>query len=372
MIQSHKAVFYACLYFCIVTHLCKKTHVRRGGTSHLHWSGSLSKTHRQSQNANMPMPLPPGTFGVSFSIFYIYTHSQMISSSSMTFHDKLFPNLYLQPGPPLEHLRPGQIFFFFFFANLCLYKQFESPIICLSAPFWWPNFTQSWKDPAEQWSDPPGMTPSMVHWHFQLPQAPEGTLKSWRKSVQSLGPQRYTVGPVACFSWMKGTLFPASNYSKFQTCQKSPASQHITIHQSNNWHIYMYSFLNKNIHIHVHIMCRSVSILSPQSYTAKWSPQDVQTITIMMGGRRGGSLSNPTWSSIPCKKKKNSANLILPKNVAWGRVGERKPWIQKKNLGCIKMISLPLCPERGQLRLSWTKWAKLLTQDGHREELKRT
>ena len=280
----------------------------------------------------------------------------MISSSSMTFHDKLFPNLYLQPGPPLEHLRPGQIFFFFFFANLCLYKQFESPIICLSAPFWWPNFTQSWKDPAEQWSDPPGMTPSMVHWHFQLPQAPESTLKSWRKSVQSLGPQRYTVGPVACFSWMKGTLFPASNCSKFQTCQKSPASQHITIHQSNNWHIYMYSFLNKNIHIHVRIMCRSVSILSPRSYTAKWSPQDVQTITIMMGGRRGGSLSNPTWSSIPCKKKKNSANLILPKNVAWGRVGERKPWIQKKNLGCIKMISLPLCPEQGQLRLSWTKW----------------
>lgn len=56
------------------------------------------------------------------------------------------------------------------------------------------------------------------------------------------------------------------------------------------------------------------------------------------------------------KKKKNSANLILPKNVAWGRVGERKPWIQKKNLGCIKMISLPLCPEQGQLRLSWTKW----------------
>lgn len=223
----------------------------------------------------MPTPQPPGTFGVSS--FSIYTHSQMISSNSMTFNDKLFPNLYLQPGPPLEHLRPGQMLF----ANLCLYKQFESPVICLSAPFWWPNFTQSWKRKTlpDNGLDPREMTPSMVCWHFQLSQAPEGTLKSWRKSIQSLGPLRHRAGPVACFSWMKRTLPPAStSVSNFKLVRSLPFP-HITIHHPTTGTLLHIHFSMIYSHIYVHIVCLSQSYL-----------QEVTLPNAMM---------KPSWCPVP-------------------------------------------------------------------------
>ena len=92
--------------------------------------------------------------------------------------------------------------------------------------------------------------------------------RGYFKKLEKVSPKP---GTPEAQGWASGLLFLDEEdtvsslklCSKFQTCQKSPASQHITIHKSNNWHIYMHSFLNKNIHIHVHIMCLSVPILSP-------------------------------------------------------------------------------------------------------------
>ena len=101
-----------------------------------------SMQHKESRMSTCQFHNPQGL--LVWTPFLSTLHSQMISSSSITFNNKLFPNLCLQPGPPLGYLGLGRVFL----ASLCLYKQFESTNIMLSAPFWWPNYTQTRKGKA--------------------------------------------------------------------------------------------------------------------------------------------------------------------------------------------------------------------------------
>lgn len=118
------------------------------------------------------------------------------------------------------------------------------------------------------WDDP-------VHHVLTFPVVP-GTRWQFKK-LEKVNPKP---GTPEAQGWTSGLLFldkgdTVSSFnlcSKFQTCQKSPTSQHTTIYQSKHWHIYTYSFLN-NQYVYIWAYCVSVSILSPESYTAKCSDE---------------------------------------------------------------------------------------------------
>lgn len=201
----------------------------------------------------MPNPQPPRTFGVSS--FSIYAHSQMISSGFMPFNNKLFPNLCLQPRPPLGNLRWGQMFY----ANPCLYKQFESPKISLSAPFWWPSShdpekeRSCWAMEWSSWDNP-------IIGALTFPTVP-GTRGALRKVEET---QSKVQGPRGLLGLVERNTDPSPKLcSKFQT------RWHTTVHQSKHWHVYIFSFLNNVYHIYIHLVCLSVSLLSSAGYHCK-------------------------------------------------------------------------------------------------------